>query len=623
MDRNHQKIGLVNWVALLAATASAGLVAKMLESSALGAASALLGSGLLAALVSWFQMHLEQRERLEQLEYDELNRSKGGSALFGGENDTFPARRSREIFEKWVAPTLTILMVAAQGAALYWIWKSLTGAPEIHLDQAPLGMALFGFFALVLFLLGKYSSGLARLESSRLLRPGAGYLLLGAYVSFAVTATMGAVQGGLVQWDHYTARVFSVILALVGAETLAGLIFEGYRPRVKGAQGRLLYDSRLVGLLGQPEGIVRTAAHALDYQFGFKVSETWFYRFVERSFGWLLLIQVAVLFLSTSVVILEPGEQGLLERFGRNVAERGVLDPGAHVKFPWPIDTVKRYATKEVQSFNIGFVPDESKQKDTTVVWTLSHYKEEFNLLVANRSESTSANSTNGLSVPVNLLTVSIPVQYQISDVQAWAYNYSDAGGLLEKIANREVARYLVGVDLNEIMSTGREKASVELRKRLQDRSNELKLGASILFVGLQDIHPPVKVAAEFEAVVGAQQEYQAKRLAAQGYFTKTILLAQAEAARRTNQASAYRARRLSDAISKATRFTNQVAAFNVSPRVYPERLFLKTVADSLKGVRKYVVAATNTSDVIQLNLEDKIRIGLDTDVAVPGSRPQ
>ena len=72
------------------------------------------------------------------------------------------------------------------------------------------------------------------------------------------------------------------LLGLVALETLIQLVLEIYRPRVKGKIERPLYESRLVGLLGQPEGLITTAAQALDYQFGFKVSETWFYRCSSR-----------------------------------------------------------------------------------------------------------------------------------------------------------------------------------------------------------------------------------------------------------------------------------------------------------------------------------------------------
>ena len=36
------------------------------------------------------------------------------------------------------------------------------------------------------------------------------------------------------------------------------------------------------------------------------------------------------------------------------VAGREILSPGLHVKFPWPMDKVRRQRTDRIQSFNIG-----------------------------------------------------------------------------------------------------------------------------------------------------------------------------------------------------------------------------------------------------------------------------
>ena len=622
MDRNYLKTGFLNSLALLVAAVGAAVAARSIDSDAAWCGSLILGSGLLISLVSWFQMCLGAREQAERLEYDELIRGKGaggGAALFEGGEETFPARRSREIFERWFVPVFTLLLVAGQAAGIYWRWKLITDT-KIQPENATLAMALFGFFSLALFLLGKYSSGLARLDKQRLLRPGSGFLLLGAYVSFAIAAALGAVQGGFAQWDDYIARAFCVVLGLVAVETLFGLVFEIYRPRTKGEQARLLYDSRLVGLLGQPEGIIRTAAHAVDYQFGFKVSETWFFQFVARRFVVLFIAQLAALLLSTSVIIVGPGEQALLERFGSYVQSRGVLGPGAHFKLPWPVDTARRYATKEVQSFSIGFVPADKEETEQNFFWTVSHYKEEYNLLVANRAELM-ANTNNAAGVPVSLLTVSIPVQYQISDVEKWAYKYANSGELLEKIATREVVRYLVGVDLNDVMSTGRVRAADELRQHVQAQADALNLGAQVIFVGLQGIHPPVKIAEEYEKVVGAQQTRRGKILAAEGYAAKSIPMSQANASKQVFEAEADAARRQMDAMSKAFQFTNQATAFAAAPRVYPQMLYLQTAGRAMQGSRKYLLSATNTRDVIQLNLEDKIRVGLETDPQLPGSK--
>ena len=151
---------------------------------------------------------------------------------------------------------------------------------------------------------------IARLENHRLLRPGASFLLAGAYVCAFTALGIAGIKIGFPKADFWIARALCVLLGLMAAEMLVTLLLEIYRPRLKGKITRPLYDSRVVGLLAQPESLFTTAAQALDYQFGFKVSETWFYQLLQKNLPMLLLAQLAVLFLSTCVVFIDAGRTG-------------------------------------------------------------------------------------------------------------------------------------------------------------------------------------------------------------------------------------------------------------------------------------------------------------------------
>src|ERR1022692_4220586 len=478
MERSIQKNGLINLLVLLT-VGVAGLGVARYANSLAGQVNILfLGIGVLVAAVSWFQMRLEDRERLEKLELDELAKTHSGSAMFEARDaETFPAQRSREQFERYFVPAFTVIVFVLQagGALLLWRWLSRsTTVPEV--TQPIIGLALFGVFALVLFLLGRFSATIARLEHHRLLRPGASYLLFNAFLSLVVALGLVGVWAGFPKADLYVAHILCGLLGLVALETLIQLVLEMYRPRVKGKIQRPLYEGRLVGLLGQPEGLITTAAQALDYQFGFKVSETWFYKFFISAIEWVVLLQLAVLLLSTMFVIIEPGERGLLERFGKPVAGRTLLDPGAHFKWPWPVDKVYRYHTEQIQSFNVGFTPDPKFDNQNIVLWTVPHTKEE-NFLVANHEQNAlqTTNDTPGKRTPpVSLLTVSIPVQFQITNLLAWAYTNDAPANLLQNVATREVVRYFVSVDLNDVMSQGRFGAAEALRTRIQAAADEI-----------------------------------------------------------------------------------------------------------------------------------------------------
>jgi len=614
MGRRIQKNGLINLLLLLGAGVAAFAVSRYASSLSGQISAFFVGLGALVAFVSWFQMRLEDQERAERLELEELARSKSDSALFESkEAELFPAQRARQQFDRFFVPAFTIALFLLQAGGAYYSWRwiskvSITGVAADRWTHAAAGLALI---ALILFIAGRFSSTIARLENLRLLRPGASYLLLGAYLNFIAALAVAGVKAEFPRADLFAARGLCVLLGIVALETLVTLVLEIYRPRVKGKVVRPLYESRLVGLLGQPEGLITTAAQALDYQFGFKVSETWFYRFFEKAIVWLVLLQLAVLVISTSLVVIEAGEQGLLERFGKPVPGRAVLSPGPHLKLPWPFEKVYRYRTEQIQNMQIGLSEDEDghETEPKTIQWTVGHGKED-NFLVANRVQpgaepEAEANVTK--APPVSLLTVNIPVQFQVTNLVAWVYNHADSSNLLHQIATREITRYLVSADLNEIMSHARLDAAAALRERIQAVANRHHLGANVLFVGLQGIHPPVKVAAEYEKVVAELHRKEARILNARAEAIRTNALAGADAFTALNRAEADRLRLDVSAVARAAAFTNQLPAFAAAPSVYLQRAYFETFARAVAGSPKYVLLTTNTDNVFQLDLQEKI----------------
>jgi regulator of protease activity HflC (stomatin/prohibitin superfamily) len=629
MERNVQKTGLVNLATAVVLFIAAFAVTAFVNSLAGQATAIFLGLGTLVTLVSWFQMRLEENERLEKLEVEELVQRRGETTLFAAkEAEMFPAQRARQQFEKFFVPGFSVLLLLLEGGGAWLLWRWISQSTGgIAPDRAMPALAFFGIFALLLFLVGRFSVTIARLENHRLLRPGASFLLAGAYVCFLTALGIGAVKTEFSLADSYLARALCLLLGLMAVEMFVTLLLEIYRPRVKGHVARPLYDSRLVGLLAQPEGLFTTAAQALDYQFGFKVSETWFFQLLQKSLPALLLAQLAVLLLSTCVVFVEPGEQAVLERFGRLVPGRSVLDPGAHFKWPWPMDKVYRYRTDQIQTFDVGFIPDAQSQAAQTILWNVAHAGiKEINFLVGNRGTATVTNQTaeGGSPLkapPVSLIDISIPVQFQITNVLAWAYTNAEATNLLEDLAAREVAHYLAGVDLNLVLSRTRMEAAQQLRKNIQAEADQNGLGVKILFVGVQDIHPPVTVAGDYEQVVAAGQQLIALTNAAAANAIQTNALAGATAFSAVAAAEAARQQIELSSYARADLFTNQITAYNAAPAVYRQRAYFRMFPAATARARKYILLTTNTQDVLIFDLEDKIREDL-LNLNVPTNSP-
>ena len=203
---------------------------------------------------------------------------------------------------------------------------------------------------------------------------------------------------------------------------------------MKGKVARPIYESRLVGLLAQPERLFTTAAQALDYQFGFKVSETWFFQLLERRLPVLLLAQLAVLLLSTCVVFIDAGEQAVLEHFGKRVGRRSAR---ARISsWPWPMDKIYRFRTEQIQTFASATLRTRKAKRQRRFCGAFAMPRRTiFSSATARRSRfkmKTPTPMTRCKAPPVSLITVSVPVQFQITNVMAWAYNNADATNLLQ-----------------------------------------------------------------------------------------------------------------------------------------------------------------------------------------------
>ena len=628
-QQNSKKLGLINSIVLLVVTIAALFLALKAGSTVGLAGVVLLGIGTLIGFFSFIQSHLIDRERVEALEMQELDRSRGNESLFAGAaEDAYPARNARRQFEKWVVPAFSVLVLLGQALGLWWIYGELSEWTTPAQDGAVLSIMFFGLFMVVLFMMGKYSAGLARMDGQELLRPGANYMLLGSVVSAAVVLAQAASYFGYPAWDRNITWAVLIVLLVSALENLVTLVLEIYRPRIDDKKARLLYESRLIGLLGQPGGLISTAAQALDYQFGFKVSETWFYKYLEQKLALIIVIQVVVLFLSSSFVVIQPNEEAFIERFGKRNAH---LEAGFSFKLPWPIDKVYRYKTSEIQNFVLGVLdqneeakPNSGAPEDVQVLlWTTQHNhgssndpEQNFNMIVASRDEAVASDS-----VPVNLLTVSIPVQYRINDLTNWVYKTDNAGAMLQKLSMREVTRYLIGVDINELMGPGRTKAQKELKKAIQQQANASELGAEIVFVGLQDIHPPVGqneqskatggVAESYEKVNVAQLHSETNRLGALQYKAGKVPQARGLAAEFLAGAHSESTNKVALARAEAGRFGHQISAFNAAPSVYTTRSKLETFVETTRGARKYILSNPDNRDIINLELQDKLRSDL------------
>jgi regulator of protease activity HflC (stomatin/prohibitin superfamily) len=125
------------------------------------------------------------------------------------------------------------------------------------------------------------------------------------------------------------------------------------------------------------------------------------------------------------------------------------------------------------------------------VLWNEPHVAGEKNLLVGNGEA---------------LLTIIVPILYRVKDPVAWALTAADPEQAIADLAERKILRTMGAQESFNLMLQDRAANAAAIAKGLQQELDNLNLGVELIFVGLQDIHPPVSVAFSYQDVVSAQE---------------------------------------------------------------------------------------------------------------------
>ncbi|OHB68469.1 MAG: hypothetical protein A2Y77_01575 [Planctomycetes bacterium RBG_13_62_9] len=668
----------VAWASLVLTLVFFGVAFFLGRWSGFFAVSAVSWQFLGAALI-WLvlavQFHQRSLAEQEKLDMSQLAQEKSSATIFQkGEQATLFAagQRRLEVLEKWFIPVFAGLIAAYELGLGIHLLKSIGSAQGVQTQQPLVCAVVATAIAFVSFLMSRYATGMSAEPRWKPLRAGGSFFLGAAFLCFVLAVGLALAHFQVFTLLGVISYVIPILLIVLGAETSLNILLDIYRPRLKGQYSRAAFDSRLLGIINEPGGLFRSVATAIDYQFGFKVSQTWFYRLLEKAIIPLILFSAATLYLASSIVVVAPGEEGIVERFGsplRADKQARRIGPGFHVKLPWPIDVAYRHPTQEIRELHIGYVPKTDPKtgaavRATSLLWGKTHYEQEHDLLVATDSMTdVVGQDLAARAVPVSLVKANVPVQYRIKDLYAYIYNHRDPGKLLEDICYRELARFAasakvevsdvaIGQAQESLLGAGRAKARQTLTEGIQRAADAQGLGVEIVFVGLQGLHPAPEVAPNYQAVIGAVQQKQAKVLQAEAERNRTLgrlvgsvsqaekladLAAQYQEARKQGRDEEVRRlgeqfvseargevfRILSEAQSyafgKATlaratgeRFAGQLQAYRAAPDIYKCEQRSVALEEALKNIRKYVVAADpNDREVIILDLNEKLPTNL------------
>jgi len=666
-DRNnHQDDTLLYSRALTAAISGLAIQLILMLAAAL---TALWGDAQALYAVSWhmlgglpiwiilvllYQQH--ETERVQRLAAEKLEDSTKAAAIFGNLSDDLDAVRNRlDRLYRYGLPIISgvvALYLLATGATLLWFhFQQVADGSVAALsdDCDPVGlMFVTAAISFTAFVSARWLSGYARQPAWQLLRGGASYLMSCFVITlllFVASASIAVID------DQFVLGFLSVgipaVMMLVGTEILLTSLLESYRPKVPGETPRPAFDSRVLGLLTAPESLGRVVAETISYQFGVEVSRSWLYQLLGRAVTPLTLFGATVLLLLSCITIVGPYERGIQLRFG--TIQGTPLQPGIHLKYPWPIDTVELHPVGRVQEILISSDLTGTSRDAEAILWTTDSDKKagigQENFLAAPGQSGTGLNTTG-----VSLIAADIVVQYSVGDLIQFVLGSTDHRTALKLVAQREVSQYFASHDIDNLLGPGRTQAGKELSEVIQNRLDDMQLGINIVGVAVTALHPPIgAVSRAFHYQIGAVQQKETSiqmakrdavkqlakvagsvsrsreidnaireldtlrkdsdlshRVEIEKNIDKLLTDARGEAAEIVHKARSYRWKRSVGERASSDQFEGELLAYQAAPIYYRTRRFLEILAEGLVGRRKFVITGDpGDTPVFQMDFSD------------------
>lgn len=255
-----------------------------------------------------------------------------------------------------------------------------------------------------------------------------------------------------------------------------------------------------------------------------------------------------------------PDEIGVVQRFGKFVR---TANPGLHLKLPFGVETSRNIKVTHIFKEEFGF--------RTVTAGVRSVFSRETD-------GGSPLEESLMLTGDLNAAVVEWIVQYTVKDPVEAAFRIRD---LQETIRNMSEAimRLVIGDHtINEVLTDGREEIQIEAKKKLQEVLDSYGIGIQIRDVILQDVMPPDAVKPSFNEVNEARQEKEKMINQAWEQYNRVIPAAKGEAEQKIREAEGYAVERVNRATGDAERFNLTLEAYQKSPQVTRQRLYLETM---------------------------------------------
>ena len=279
-----------------------------------------------------------------------------------------------------------------------------------------------------------------------------------------------------------------------------------------------------------------------------------------RWLGFAFLVLLG-LYLASGVYVVDTDEEAVARRFGAIAARVG---PGMHYRLPWPIDRVDILKTTRVMKTGVGFVLPEQGQD--------------------------AAGGMELLTGDTNILSIALALQYVVQDPADFLFRVESPEALIGAIAEAVLTETVLGMPVDEVLTTGRLAIQEQVKTRTQARLDDYRSGIRITSSNIMSIALDKSVAEAFQEVTDAMADREKSRNEARMYANNLLPKTRGEAHALVREAQSFRQERVAQAIGNTRRFLALLREYQKAPGITQSRLYLEAMEEILPGVTMYVI---------------------------------
>src|SRR6266446_2711364 len=310
-----------------------------------------------------------------------------------------------------------------------------------------------------------------------------------------------------------------------------------------------------------------------------------------RGLGFAAAVGAAILWLGSGLFTVGPSEVGMRLRFGRILASD--LEPGLHLRWPWPFENHRLIAQNLAQRLEFGLPPERAREEATRAqLRSRLAFGSNPGPQQASRvwfQKETAPGDSFLLTGDSNLIDLRSTAQYRVNDALAFAYHLAEPEALVRSTILAALRGAVATRAIDAVYTTAREEIERETRATAQSMLDRYQAGIEVLSVSLLYDHPPDEVHDAFRDVASALEDKLRTINLANVFAVEKINQAKGEATAMTEGALAFKEQRTAGAQADADAFALRLEAYKHAPRLTQFRLQLETLEDVLPGMRKFV----------------------------------